>query len=154
MVICGKDGPAGRVNKALYEIWMETFGEMKDVDAKEKARQAYGPTFESARLTEEQRVREVIGLYTAMLEKMKSHLWLAEQSTIKFYPLLVDHVEVLRRIDLQAAGAFSKLESHDSKLSEFYEDIEQNFDRLTGRAKYKQSKFWRTGTRSRLGRFW
>ena len=80
---------------------------------------------------------EVIGLYNAMLERMKSHLWLAEPSTIRFYPMLVDHVEVWRRVDLQTAGAFSKLESQDSKLNGLYEDIEQHFSRLTGQTKQK-----------------
>jgi hypothetical protein len=128
-----------RVNKALNETWMETFGEIKDVDEKEKARQVHGPTFENARLSEERRVREIIDLYTTMLERMKARLWLAEPSTINFYPVLVDLVEVWRRSDLQTSGAFSKLESHGSKLNAFYEDIEQNFNRLTGQAKHRKS---------------
>lgn len=121
-----------RVTKALEDTWNENYGSIKDLTAYEKAREAKAPTFQAASDSEHERAREVIGLYSTMLEIMKTHLWLAEPSTITLYPVLLDLVEVWRRSDLEVAGAFGKLESQDSKLDGLYRDIEKHFNRLTG----------------------
>lgn len=123
-----------KLHDAGGKAWGKKMAELQNPVSKAAVMESDWPRF--AKLIEysdEQLRKDLVPLYRAMLVHFRENMWLSEPSTLKFFPDLLEFVEIWNRFLSNALPAevleFAKHE--ESTLTPFYEDLQQQFDRLT-----------------------
>ena len=81
----------------------------------------------------EQLEKDLVPLYRKMLSLYLNNKWLAERSTRGFTYELVEFVEIWNRYFAESLPrqVLSEIEHTEAELQPFYEDLQDNFDRLS-----------------------
>ncbi len=114
--------------------WQKLFSGTTDPAAKHKIESERWPEFENLIQHSDDQLRtEIIPLYRKMLALLSENMWLAEPSTLKHYPKLLEFVEIWNR---HLSGALPSevaraLDPQEKELYPLYEDLQKNFDKLT-----------------------
>ena len=77
---------------------------------------------------------EIFPLYREMLDCFRKNLWLADEETRNFYPVLLQFVEVWNRNlnDALPYEVWKALDHKEAKLADFYEHLQKRHDELQG----------------------
>lgn len=120
-----------KVTSIAHESWPN--GEKKKQRDEEESA-AYAKLFD---YNNSQLINELVPLYRKMLDYFTEHMWLAEQSTIAHYPVLVEFVEIWNRFlgGSLPKEALNSIEHKESNIFPFYEDLKSNFARLKAELK-------------------
>lgn len=75
---------------------------------------------------------ELLPLYRSMVERFRTHYWLAEPDTRAFFPGLVEFVEIWNRSERNSVPVevIQHLEHGEEKLNLFYEHMQKKHDEL------------------------
>lgn len=75
---------------------------------------------------------ELLPLYRSMVERFRTHYWLAEPDTRAFFPELVEFVELWNRSEQNSVPGevIQRLEHGEEKLNPFYEHLQKKHDEL------------------------
>ncbi len=77
-------------------------------------------------------LREVIlPLYRKMLAHFFANMWLAEPPTLAYYGVLAEFVEIWNRSESLPSKVIKELDHNEEKLYPFYNDLRENFERLS-----------------------
>jgi hypothetical protein len=118
--------------------WAKLLVGVDDPSEKQRLQEGHWPRFEKLAEHSETQLRdELIPLYRQMLDYYSTHMWLAEKSTLSFYPAFTEFVELWNR-HLSGSLPFEVIKAIDHKESDlfpFYEDLRQNFDLLSDELK-------------------
>jgi hypothetical protein len=121
-----------KVSSATNEYLQEQYVGIDDADAKRRIAHAGTMKLESILDYNNKQMEEtILPLYRKMLERLSTHLWLAEASTIAhYYASFVEFIELWNRATTHPGEIFTKLNSRESLLKPFYDDIFLQFTRL------------------------
>jgi hypothetical protein len=123
-----------KVDSAVHVAWGENLKGVDDPELLKKISTEQWPHFQKhIDYDNEQMMGVILPLYKQMLALFSTHLWLAESSTRKYYAELVEFVEVWNRIESLPRGVISQLNHTEYRLFPLYEDLEENFNRLSDR---------------------
>lgn len=125
-----------KVGNAASALWPQICEEAKANGGEEglqRITDARWPVFE--RLIEydnKQLVDDLLPLYRQMVERFRTHYWLAEPDTRAFYPQLVEFVELWNRwLDKSLpAEVLQRLGHGEDNLKDFYKNLDRKHDEL------------------------
>jgi len=116
--------------------WTEKFGRVTDPTIKAEIDRSDWPKFEAIiNFSNEQLRLELVPMYRRMLKHFRSHMGLAELSTIQHFPALVEFVELWNRhleSPLPAEVAVA-VDHSEANLKALYDDIDRHFEDLARR---------------------
>lgn len=125
-----------KVQNAASSVWPKLCEEARDrggSEAVDRVREKRWPEFQ--RLIEydnKQLVEELLPLYRRMVERFRTHYWLAEPDTRYFYSELVEFVELWNRWIEKSipVEVITVLDHGEERLSAFYTHLEQKHNAL------------------------
>ena len=121
-----------RISEATHAVWTELSNGLS-VEASLELSNSRGPEFEKiTKYDNKQLGGELLPDYRQMVEIFKTHGWLAEESTLKHYPALIEFVELWNRSEAGTLPweVIERIGHHESKLTPLYDDIEEHIGRL------------------------
>ncbi len=123
-----------KITAKAQELWPYKFAEASSSESRKVLHGEESAAFKKMLdYNNTQLVEELVPLYRQMLDHVTYHMWLAEPSTIKHYSALVEYVEIWNRfLDHSIPQqVLLDIEHDESSLFPFYEDLRQNFERIT-----------------------
>jgi hypothetical protein len=123
-----------KITAKARELWPDKFAEASTAESRKKLHGEESAAFKKMLdYNNTQLVDELVPLYRQMLDHVTYHMWLAEPSTIEHYTALVEYVEIWNRfLDHSIPQqVLLDIEHDESSLFPFYEDLKQNFERIT-----------------------
>ena len=121
-----------RISEAADATWRQLCSG-QSVDAQRETSRTRSPEFEKIiKYDNKQLGEELLPDYRRMIQIFKTHGWLAEESTLKHYPTLIEFVELWNRSEAGALPweVMERIGHHESKLTPLYNDIEEHLGRL------------------------
>ncbi len=125
-----------KVQEAAGTIWPHLCEEARrrgGPEALQRLTETRWPDFQ--RLIEydnKQLFAELLPLYRSMVERFRTHYWLAEPDTRAFFPELVEFVELWNRSEQNSmpVEVIQHFEHGEEKLNPFYEHLQKKHDEL------------------------
>jgi len=128
-----------KVSEAAHQEWPRLVKEAPDIHELRKHRSA---EYEKIIDYENEQLRnETIPLYAQMVKLFTEKMYLAESSTRRHFPALVEFVEMWNRVFQKALPpeVSERVGPNDISLEVFYRDLETNFERLQRGLRVNQS---------------
>jgi hypothetical protein len=125
-----------KVSNAAQALWPAKFAGIDDPMVKKQISDTDFPAYEKLLdYNNRQLTEEIIPLYRKMLEIFTDRMWLAEVSTVRHYPALVEFVEVWNRfLDKSLPReVIDQIEHKEENLKPFYDDLQKHFTELSQR---------------------
>jgi len=125
-----------KVQKAASAIWPRLCEEARTMggpEALQKLTDTRRPQFQ--RLIEydnKQLFTELLPLYRSMVDRFRTHYWLAEPETRPFYSGLVEFVEIWNRTEKDSVPSevIEQLKYGEDNLNPFYEHLQKKHDEI------------------------
>ena len=132
-LILSKSEARQKIRAIAGSAWTEKFDPEMHPDTKQEISGRSSSSFDKLLDYDNTQLREeIVPLYRKMLEHFSSHMSLAERSTQKHYDALCEFVEIWNR-SLEKSlppEVASRIQHDEKKLYPFYNDLQDNFDRL------------------------
>ena len=123
-----------KLHDASSKAWAKKLTNVQDPISKAGVMGNDWPRFAKViEYSDEQLRKDLVPLYRAMLLHFRENLWLSERTTLAFFPALLEFVEIWNRFlsGTLPAEVLEFAKHEESALTPFYEDLLEQFDRLT-----------------------
>jgi hypothetical protein len=132
-VIGARNNVGIKVAEAARGFWLDASAMQTDADGKKEIEGALISQQEVLdQYGEVQIKRNIVPDFRRMLDWFTDHLWLAEPSTMTYYPILFEYVETWNRVEANVLPfpITERLNHSEDRLEPFYEDLQMQFERL------------------------
>jgi hypothetical protein len=123
-----------KISNASGAVWAAKYQGSRDPDVSRVIGEQEGPRYDAIITYNNKQWEEVlVPMYRKMRDQFSTHMWLAEPSTLKHFPKLVEFVEMWdRHLAKSIPGEVVDAVGHSEKdLVPFYDDLQENFNGLT-----------------------
>ena len=118
-----------KISDKAGEAWKELFPEGIGPEASGKISERRGPEFDALiKYDNDQLRKELIPAYQRMLDLFREKMWLAGETTLTYYPELVEFVEIWNRsLPLEV---FRKIGHTEERLKPLYDNLNSQITRI------------------------